>query len=158
MAHPGTYNGNPISATAGIACLELVAGEPINERADAMAGRLKRGLKDALAKMEVAGHIHGIASIVHVVLGAECECSGDICTLPHSEIARATGAQLEPGGLSVTLKQAMLIEGVDTMGGIAFMVSAVHSEEEIDRTVEAFERPSQLSVRRGWCKGQSKKA
>ena len=34
----------------------------------------------------------------------------------------------------------MLNEGVDMMGGIGFMVSAVHTEEEIDRTSEAFER------------------
>ncbi len=135
LAHPGTYNGNPLSAAAGIACLELVASEPVNERADAMAERLKRGLEDTLLRMEVAGHVHGIASLVHVVLGVECECGGDICTLTHSELAEATAPKrIEP------LKLAMLNEGVDMMGGIGFMVSAVHREEEIDRTVEAFER------------------
>ena len=34
----------------------------------------------------------------------------------------------------------MLNEGVDMMGGIGFMISAVHSEDDIDRTTEAFER------------------
>ena len=38
------------------------------------------------------------------------------------------------------LKLAMLNEGVDTTGGIGFMVSAAHAEEDIDRTGEAFER------------------
>ena len=140
IAHPGTYNGNPLSATAGIACLELVANEPINERADAMAERLKEGMREALAMTEVPGHVHGIASIVHVALGVECECGGDICTLPHSEIARATGGQGDYGGLSAPLKLAMLNEGVDMMGGIGFMVSSAHREEDIDRTAESFER------------------
>lgn len=133
MAHPGTFNANPLSATAGIACLELVANEPISERADEMAERLKGGLRDALGRMEVAGHAHGIASIVHVVLGAECDCGGDICPLSHSELAQRTSAQAGP------LKLAMLNEGVDMMGGIGFMVSSAHREQDIDRTVEAFE-------------------
>ena len=135
LPHPGTFNGNPVSATAGIATLELVATEPVNERADAMAARLKARLREALTKMEVAGHIHGISSIVHVALGAECDCNGEICTLPHSELAEATArVHSEP------LKLAMLNEGVDTTGGIGFMVSAAHAEEDIDRTGEAFER------------------
>ena len=132
--HPGTFNASPTSAAAGIATLELIANEPINERADAMAARLKEGLRDALTKMEVAGHVHGIASVVHVALGVECGCGGDICTTAHSELAQATAS---PKAQQVKL--AMLNEGVDMMGGIGFMVSAVHTEQEIDRTAEAFE-------------------
>ena len=135
LAHPGTFNANPLSATAGIAALELVANQPIVERADATAARLKRGLRDALTKMEVTGHVHGISSVVHVALGAECDCDGEICTLPHTQLAEATAPPK-----SDSIKLAMLNEGVDMMGGIGFMVSSVHQEQEIDRTVEAFER------------------
>lgn len=132
----GTFNGNPLAAAAGIACLELIGSEPINERADAAADRLKSGLRDALMKMEVAGHVHGVASMVHVLLGVECDCGGGICTLPHSQIAQATAP--EPRN---QLRMAMLNEGVEMMsGGLGFMVSAVHTEEQIDRTVDAFER------------------
>ena len=140
VAHPGTFHGNPLSATAGIACLELLSSEPINERADAMAERLKRGLTDALSKTEVAGHVHGIASIVHVVLGVECECGGDICTLAHADIERAMGARGDYGTRAAALKLALLSEGVDAMGGTGFMVSSAHREEDIDRTAESFER------------------
>ena len=135
IPHPGTYNGNPVSAAAGITALELIANEPINERADAMAVRLKEALRDSLTKMEVTGHVYGIASIVHVALGAECGCPGDICTLDHSELAAAM-----PGEKATLIKLAMLNEGVDMMGGIGFMLSAAHTENEIGRTAEAFER------------------
>ena len=135
LAHPGTFNANPVSATAGIAMLETIANEPVNERADAAATRLKIGLRDALTKMEVTGHVHGIASIVHVALGVECTCPGEICTQPHSALAEATSAPR-----SEMLKLAMLNEGVDMMGGIGFMTSAAHRDEDIDRTVEAFEK------------------
>ena len=134
MAHPGTWNANPVSAAAGVAALDLIAGEPINERADAMASRLKQGLVEGLTRMEVTGHAYGIASIVHVVLGAECDCDGEICTLPHAALADAGSARR-----SETLKLAMLNEGVDMLGGIGFMVSSSHEEEHIDRTIEGFE-------------------
>ena len=133
LTHSGTYNANPVAATAGIATLELLASEPINERADANAARLKRGLGEALTRMEVVGHVHGIASLVHVALGVGCDCGGGICTLPHAQLAEAAAK-------ADAVKLAMLNEGVDMLGGIGFMVSAVHGEEEIDRTVEAFER------------------
>ena len=135
LAHPGTFNANPVSASAGIAALRLIRDEAVNEAADAAAAHLKGGLRDAITRMEVAGHVHGIASIVHVALGVECGCDGEICTLPHTQLAEATSAPR-----SSLLKLAMLNEGVDMMGGIGFMVSAVHEEEHVDRTVEAFER------------------
>ena len=135
IAHPGTYNANPVSAATGIATLELVANEPINERADALAERLKMGLRDAIARMEVPGHIHGISSIVHFVPGVECDCDGEICTLPHSEWAAAHSPER-----THMMKLAMFNEGVDMKGGIGFQVSAMHEEEQIDRTAEAFGR------------------
>ena len=134
MSHPGTFIANPLSASAGIACLEMVANEPVNERADAMAERLKAGMRDALGRTEVAGTVHGVASIVHVVLGVESEDQGEYCTLPHSVLAERTAAQSGP------LKLAMLNEGIDMMGGIGFIVSAAHEEKDIDDTVEGFER------------------
>ena len=134
MSHPGTFIANPLSATAGIACLEMVANESINERADAMAERLKAGMRDAMGRTEVTGHVHGIASIVHVVLGLECESSGENLSLRHSELAERTAAQAGP------LKLAMLNEGIDMMGGIGFIVSAAHEETDIDETIAGFER------------------
>jgi glutamate-1-semialdehyde 2,1-aminomutase len=135
LSHPGTFNANPVSAAAGIAALDLVANQPINEMADLAAARLKNGLQGAITRTEVLGHVHGIASIVHVALGVGCDCEGEICTLPHSQLRKATAPPV-----NTLLKLSMLNEGVDMMGGIGFMVSAVHEEAQIDRTIEAFER------------------
>lgn len=136
FVHPGTFNANPVSAAAGIAALEIIASEPITEQADAMAARLKLGLRDALSKQEVTGHVHGVSSIVHIALGVEGETNDqDISQVPHDRLAEATkGRKIE------MLKLAMLNEGVDMFGGIGFMTSAAHTESQVDRTVEAFER------------------
>ena len=132
--HPGTFNANPLSAVAGATCLEIIASQPINQQADAMAQRLKRGLNDLLGKMEVAGHAHGIASMIHLVL-ADCDCDREICTMSHASIKQAVASP------AVTaLKRGMQNLGVDIMGRDAFLVSATHTETDIDDTLAAFER------------------
>ena len=138
MAHPGTYNANPVSAAAGIAMLETIIADNVNQKADDAATLLKQGLREALIKTEVTGHVHGIASIVHVALGIECDCPGEICTKSHQSLADATS-----GATSQMLKLAMLNEGVDMMGGIGFITSSAHQKEDIDRTVKAFENAVQ---------------
>ena len=131
--HPGTFNANPLSAVAGSTCLEMIASQPINQHADAMAARLKSGLNEIFGKMEVAGHAHGIASMIHVVL-ADCDCGREICTMPHRQIQETTASQ------TVTaLKRGLQNNGVDIMGRDAFLVSGAHTEGDIDQTLAAFE-------------------
>ena len=131
--HPGTFNGNPLSAVAGATCLEMIASQPINKQADAMAARLKVGLNDIFGKMEMAGHAHGIASMIHVVM-ADCGCDRELCTMPHSQIKEVTASP------TVTaLKRGLQNLGVDIMGRDSFLVSATHTELDVDQTLAAFE-------------------
>ena len=135
--HPGTFNANPLSAAAGATCLEIIAGQPIIQQADAMAARLKTGLNDIFGKLEVSGHAHGIASMIHVVLA---DCPDDVgvnretCSLPYGQIKAANASE------AVTvLKRGLQNSGVDIMGRESFLVSATHTEQEIDQTLAAFE-------------------
>ena len=129
----GTFNAQPVTAAAGLATLRAIANEGVNARADAMAERLKDGLNEAFIRNEVTGHSHGIASIVHVNLGADCGCDRGLCTMPYEEIYSTM-----PVSKTRAVRQAMLVNGVDMMGGRAFLVSSAHDEGVIDRTVEAF--------------------
>ena len=131
--HPGTFNANPLSAVAGATALEMIATQPINQQADAMAARLKTGLNELFGKMEVAGHAHGIASMIHVVL-ADCDCDREICTMPHAKISETVASAVTTG-----MKRGLQNLGVDIMGRDSFLVSATHKDEEIDRTLEAFQ-------------------
>ena len=132
--HPGTFNANPLSAVAGATCLELIASQPVNQQADAMAARLKRGLNEVLGKMEVAGYAHGIASMIHLVL-ADCASDQELGRMPHSEIKAALGRP------AVTaLKRSMQNNGIDIMGRDSFLVSAAHTETDIDQTLAAVEK------------------
>ena len=129
----GTFNAQPVTAAAGLATLQAIANQGVNARADAMAERLKDGLNEAFIRNEVTGHSHGIASIVHINMGADCECDRGLCTMPHDEIYRTM-----PSSKTRAVRQAMLVNGVDMMGGRAFLVSSAHDEDVIDRTVDAF--------------------
>ena len=135
VSQGGTHNAQPVAAAAGIATLEAIASKGVNARADAMALRLKNGVNEAFTRNEVAGHAHGIASLIHVNLGAECDCDRELCTMPYGEIHRTM-----PVEKVWAIRRAMLVNGVDMMGGRAFMVSSAHSEEEEDRVIEAVDQ------------------
>ena len=130
--HPGTFNGNPLSAAAGAAALEMIASQPINEQADAMATRLKNGINEALGALEIPGHAHGIASMIHVIL-ADCDCDRELCTMSHDKIAETNGS-----AAVTAMKRGLQNRGVDIMSRETFLVSGVHSEQDIDKTLEAF--------------------
>ncbi len=135
VSHPGTFNANPLSAAAGCTCLELIAtGEP-NSRADDAAARLRQGVNDLLARMELPGCCYGVASLFHLRLGGACRCDDrGSCVASHGYIQEGM-----PTSLAAHLKRAALNAGIDLMGGRTGLVSAAHTDEDIDRTLAAFE-------------------
>ena len=133
VAQGGTFNAQPVTAAAGTATLRAIATQGVNARADAMAQRLKNGLNELFIQNEVTGHAHGIASIVHINLGAECECNREICSMPYEHIY-----QTMPQEMTRAVRRAMLVNGVDMMGGRAFLVSSAHDEDVIDSTLDSF--------------------
>jgi len=129
----GTFNANPPTAVAGITALHLIATEPMNQRADALAERLKAGLNTAFQRTGIPGHAYGVASMVNPVLGVDDHCDRQYCDLTYDGRRQA----MTPPRCGA-LTKAMLTHGVHVMGGQVFMVSAVHTEAQIDRTIDAF--------------------
>src|SRR5436190_2552182 len=69
MKHPGTYNANPLSASAGVAALKRVAtGEPC-DRANAAATRLRNKLNGLFEARDWPWVAYGDFSMVRVVPG-----------------------------------------------------------------------------------------
>jgi glutamate-1-semialdehyde 2,1-aminomutase len=130
VAHQGTFNANPLSAAAAIACLNQVAsGEP-NRVADARAEELRTGLRELLARRGLPGWVNGESSVFHVVLAEPgLEAPGTPADL----------FRLTRGPVANALRQVMLLEGVDLMHTGA-LVSAAHTRDDIAATVEAFDR------------------
>ena len=133
ISHPGTFNANPLSAAAGATALEIVKSEPIGETADARASRLKDGLNGLLSKMEIPGCAYGVSSIVHMRLGTDHECDRVYCD--QGEQAMMVGYGDESIAL---LGRALTNEGV-WGGPTSFILSATHTEDDVDQTLERYE-------------------
>ena len=136
VPHPGTFNANPLSSAAGNAALAVVAtGEP-QRHADALNQTLVRRLNEVIRAAGLPGCAHGHASMFHLILDADCpppidDFAWDWRGQPGDETPRMSAQ------VGSALRRGMLNEGVDLMdtGG---MLSAAHTEEDVDRTVEAF--------------------
>jgi glutamate-1-semialdehyde 2,1-aminomutase len=136
VPHPGTYNANPLSAAAGIAALQLIAtGEP-TKRAQEMTDMLIQGMNDVLARRGVPGCAYGRASIFKTFIGAEAP---RITRFDFSNVTADTEVLLRGAPRARDIRQGMLLHGVDLMRAAGF-VSAAHTPDIIEATVQAFDR------------------
>lgn len=137
IPHPGTFNANPLSAAAGEAALSVIADGKPQQRAADLCRRLCQGINTLLRRAEVTGCAYGFSSMFHITMGYD---------VPPPEDGFLWNWQGRPGatvpGMSrerlEALKRGMLNRGVDLMrnGGL---VSAVHTEEDVEATLAAFE-------------------
>ncbi len=133
VGHPGTFNANPLSAAAGARCLQLLADGAVNDAAERAARRLRHGISAAIAAAGVTAFCHQRASIVWIVFGSAWEGDAELCAAPRQALAEGRAPRYaEP------FKRALLNRGVDALGG-TFIVSAVHTDAQIDRTADAVE-------------------
>ena len=73
MAHGGTYSGNVVGASAGIATLELLEKEPIIETINKRGDALMKGMREILTEIDIPHQIIGVPAMFGVVLGVEDE-------------------------------------------------------------------------------------
>lgn len=112
IAHPGTFNANPLTASAGIATLNLCADGRPQELAAHAAKGLEAGWRDVLQSHGVDGTIRRLASILHLELADPVR--------------------------QATLADQMRDRGVDLLHTSAFC-SAVHNDEDIATSVAALD-------------------
>ena len=62
IAHPGTFNANPVSAAAGTAALTVIAETDASDRASATAADLREKLNAVLAEAKVPWAVYGTYS------------------------------------------------------------------------------------------------
>ena len=67
MKHPGTYNGNPLSAAAGCAALDAIADGTACRRATDLAKELRRRLNELFVQRNAPVVAYGEFSMIHVL-------------------------------------------------------------------------------------------
>lgn len=133
VGHTGTWNANPLTAAAGIAACKLYIGGEVHKRANQLGAYLRKRGNQALKERGINGRLYG-RSIDHLYLGPIDYEPSDDTLPPTKDVDKLMAGTLTKQRLCLHL----LHRGVATMGGRVFILSAVHTEEDIDQTVKAF--------------------
>jgi glutamate-1-semialdehyde 2,1-aminomutase len=141
MKHPGTYNGNPLSAAAGVAVLSAVATGDPTRLANAAARDLRNGFNALFAANGYSWVAYGDFSTVRVIPhdgerpapetgdnAGFVPFGGDVNALDGPKNAKQVAA----------VRQGMLLNGVDWWG-LGGMTSCAHTADDVAKTVRAME-------------------
>jgi len=97
MEYFNTYGGNPVSCAVGLAVLEIVKEEGLQEHALQVGNYLKSGLKDLMSKHQIIGDVRGLGLFIGVELVRDRE------TLePAAEEATQVIEQMKDQGILVS--------------------------------------------------------
>ncbi|MFQ6030879.1 MAG: aspartate aminotransferase family protein [Dehalococcoidia bacterium] len=138
VLHGGTFNANPYAAATGNAALRIAATGEMQNNADRMAERVRVGLQDILDRYEVAAKVYGESSTFHVYFGGRSVEGLDANTLKNA-----------PADMQRAFRQALQVRGVDLMSRTSGVLSGVHTEADIDQSLEAFDGAVQAMIDEG---------
>ena len=136
IAHPGTYNANPLSAAAAVTALSLVRDEDLAEKANKTAAELRAALRQVLIEESVPWGIYGQCSTFLIYPNPTGE-QVDPATFDPLKYGFAKLKGAKSGPLTGKIRMGLMSHGVDVMGAPGGFVSATHGGVEIEKTVHA---------------------
>jgi glutamate-1-semialdehyde 2,1-aminomutase len=142
MKHPGTYNGNPLSAAAGCAALDAIADGAVCQKASELARGLRVRLNELFARRNAPFVAYGEFSMIHILPNYEGPRPATDDVIPCAGDYRKLDGE-QPAGLKHAFRCALLLGGVDWFG-FSGMTSAAHSAADLDQTVIAFDQALDL--------------
>jgi glutamate-1-semialdehyde 2,1-aminomutase len=152
VRHMGTFSAYPLAAAAGVIALELLADGRLQDRAAAMADRLRAGMNRTMADAGVAGSVYGCRSIIRMIVGDDLPAIHDPAEFVHAVPPARLIENIRPPLLHA-LHAAMLLEGLDILGGSHAFTSIAMTESDIDDAVGRFGRALDRVRREGLLAG-----
>ena len=124
MPQIGTLSGNPVAAAAGVATLQVLKREGTYERLFGTGEMLKKALQQVIDEAEAPAQMVGVPPLFDVLF-TDAEITDYRSTLGNDKqkAARFNNLLLDRGVLKADWK---------------FYLSTVHTQEDIDITIEAF--------------------
>ena len=126
VAHAGTFNGNPMTAAAGVATLKELTEDVYDELAE-KGEYLRTRLREVISEMEAPMGVTGATSLF--AIQATSEVVRDYRSYATND-----------GDLLDMVFLGMMNEGYLLSSKCAGNVSAAHTYEELDGFVESFKR------------------
>jgi glutamate-1-semialdehyde 2,1-aminomutase len=135
--HPGTFNANPLSASAGVAALKIVStGEDI-KKANAITKQLKEELNKVIDKHSLNWCVYGQFSGFRIFMDYDGDrkngFESDMWKYDHARLKKSASPEIESA-----FRRGMLNNGVDMMPSFA-LVSSTHTEKDIEKTAKALD-------------------
>lgn len=123
----GTLSGNPCAVAAGMTTLKQLGAPGTYERLDQISKRITDGLASAMSEAKQSGRIQRVGSMFTLFFndGSPLRNFAEVKTADHAKFARFFHGMLERG---VYLPPS---------GYEAAFVSLAHTDEDIERTLEA---------------------
>ena len=143
VTHLGTFNASPLSAAAGIAVLKRVATGEAIDMANATAEKLRRAWEQVLEKHGIAGYVYGPCSTFHVYFETDqwrIEAASSRQDLHTTDAKRLKGMPLQ---LIMEYQRYLRYYGVDNLSSTGGVLSAAHTDSDIQQSTEAFEQTVQ---------------
>ncbi|MGI9042004.1 MAG: aspartate aminotransferase family protein [Gemmatimonadales bacterium] len=116
--HFNTFGGNPVSMAAGLAVLDIIEEDGLQENARIVGGRLKRGLQELMARHRLVGDVRGAGLMLGAELVRDRETREPATqeTMAVWEAAKEMGVLLGKGGLDgnvLRIKPPLCITAAD---------------------------------------------
>ncbi len=136
VMHLGTFNANPLSASAGIAMLKIVKTGAPQQKVNRLAEEMRRGLNEVIDQFGLDWAVYGEFSCIKFLIGHGVHGLRAAEFPAHKWDYRQL---MRRGSLELRnhLRWGMLLNGVDI--ALSSVTTAAHSSTDVEQTVAAFE-------------------
>jgi len=135
IPHTGTWNATPLLCSAGVAACRLYqSGEP-QKKARQIADYLRKRGNRVLKERDISGRLYS-RSVVHLYLGPIDFEPCDDTVPPTRDMKKLMNPAMEPVYTRLCLH--LLQRGIAVAPKGFYVLSAAHTTEDIDQTIDAF--------------------
>ena len=120
----GTFSSNPVCASVALALIEELEKPGVYERLEEVGTEVRQGLRDAIAQSGIEACVTGVPSVFEIWFTKD-------------EPYDHRSAKASDFYKNIRFSDLLLQQGV-LKAAEKFFISAVHTDEDIEKTVQAF--------------------
>lgn len=122
----GTLNGNPVSAAAGLATLDILARPGAYDRLRAVGEQIRTGLRDVAARVGVPARVLGEGPLANIYFTPD-------------EVVDYRSSIRGDSGITPQLTRGLLERGVLANLAAKLYISLAHTDADVQQTLQAVE-------------------